>query len=59
MNEVMRELAADPALKPHMKEVAGLVPRMIKALTKLSSERKANMLKIKAVDEKDNHSRRA
>jgi len=52
MNEVMRELAADASLKPHMKEVAALVPRMIKALTKLSSERKANMLKIRATDEK-------
>jgi leucyl-tRNA synthetase len=52
MNEVMRELAADASLKPHMKEVAALVPRTIKALTKLSSERKANMLKIKTADEK-------
>jgi hypothetical protein len=30
-----------------------LVPRVIKALTKLSGERKSNILKIKAVDEKD------
>ncbi len=51
MNEVMKELAADPALKPHLKEAAGLVPRIIKALTKLSSERKANLLKIKTVNE--------
>ena len=36
-----------------MKDVAGLVPRVIKALTKVSDERKANMLKIKAVDEKE------
>ena len=52
MNEVMRELAAETSLKPHMKEVAALVPRMIKSLTKLSSERKANILIIKAADEK-------
>jgi len=52
MNEVMREFAADASLKPHMKEAAALVPRMIKALTKLSSERKANMLKIKTSNEK-------
>ena len=52
MNEIMKELAADPSLKPHMKEVAALVPKVIKALTKLSAERKANMLKIEAVDEK-------
>jgi leucyl-tRNA synthetase len=53
MNEIMREFAADAPLKPHMKEAAALVPRMIKALTKLSNERKANILKIKTVDEKN------
>ena len=53
MNEVMKELAADPTLKPNMKEVAGLVPRVIKALTKLSAERKGNLLKIKAANEKE------
>jgi leucyl-tRNA synthetase len=53
INEVMKELAADLNLKPHMKEAAGLVPRVIKALTKLSSERKTNMLKIRAVNEKE------
>jgi leucyl-tRNA synthetase len=52
MNDVMREIAADASLKPHIKEVAALVPRMTKALTKLSSERKANMFKIKTADEK-------
>ena len=52
LNEIMKELAADPALKPRMKDAARLVPKTIKAMTKLSSERKANMLKIKAVDEK-------
>jgi len=34
-----------------MKDIAGLVPRIIKALTKVSGERKVNMQKIKAVDE--------
>jgi hypothetical protein len=34
-----------------MKEVAGMVPRIIKALTKVSGERKTNMQKIKTVDE--------
>jgi len=53
MNEIMRELAADAELKSRMKEVAGLVPRVIKALMKLSAERKANVLKIGAVDEKE------
>ena len=53
INEIMKELAADPALKPHMKDVASLVPKAIKAVTKLSNERKANMLKIKTVNEKE------
>jgi leucyl-tRNA synthetase len=52
IGEVMREAAAEKALKPHIKEVASLVPRVIKALTKLSAERKANVLKIGTMDEK-------
>ncbi len=53
INEVMKELAADPATKPRMKEAAGLVPKAVKAMTKLSSERKANMLKIQAANENE------
>jgi leucyl-tRNA synthetase len=52
INELMREFASDKDLRPHMKDIAGLVPRIMKALTKLPAERKANILKIKAVDEK-------
>jgi leucyl-tRNA synthetase len=52
INELMKAFAADKDLKPHMKDIAGMVPRVIKALTKVSSERKANMQKIGAVDEK-------
>ena len=52
IGEVMRELAADSTLKPHMKEIASLVPRMVKAVSKLSSERRSNFLKIEVVDEK-------
>jgi transcription elongation GreA/GreB family factor len=48
----MRELAADKELKPHMKEVAALVPRIVKVLMRMSAERKANLLKIGAIDEK-------
>ncbi len=36
MNELMKEFAADKDLKPRMKDVAGLVPRVIKALTETS-----------------------
>jgi leucyl-tRNA synthetase len=53
INEVMKSLAADPALKPHMKDAASFVPKMIKALTKFSGERKGNLLKIGVVDEKE------
>lgn len=52
INEVMKELASDSELKPHMKEVAELTPRIIKALTKFAPERKMNMQKIQNVDEK-------
>jgi len=52
INEVMRELATNSTLKPHMKETAALVPRITKAVTKLSNERKTNMLKIRTVNEK-------
>lgn len=50
--EVMKELASDPAMKPHIKEAAVLVPRIIKTLMKYSPERKVNMQKIQTVDEK-------
>ena len=48
---LMKEFASDPDLKTHMKEISGMVPRVIKALTKVSGERKANMLKLAFVDE--------
>ena len=47
----MKEFAADKDLKPHMKDIAALVPRVIKALTKVPGDRKANIQKIKTVDE--------
>lgn len=50
--EIMKEVAADPTMKPRMKEIAAFVPRIIKALTKVSPQRKVNMQKIGAVDEK-------
>lgn len=53
INEIMKELAADPDLKLHMKEVAGLVPRVVKSLAKLSNDRKGNIQKIKELNEKE------
>jgi leucyl-tRNA synthetase len=52
INELMKEFAAESSLKPHMKEIAGFVPRVIKALTKLSGEKKTNMLRINELNEK-------
>jgi hypothetical protein len=53
INELMKEFAADNDLKPHIKDIAGMVPRAIKALTKMPNERKANLIKIKPIDEKE------
>jgi leucyl-tRNA synthetase len=53
VGEVMKELAAYSELKPHMKDAAKLFPKVAKALTKLSSERKANMLQIQSINEKE------
>jgi len=53
INELMRGFATDPALKPHMKDIAQIVPRIIKALTKVSGDRKSNMANIGVTDEKN------
>jgi len=52
ISDLMREFASAPDLKPHMKDVASIVPRILKNLTKVSGERKVNMQKIGAADEK-------
>jgi hypothetical protein len=49
----MGEFVADKELKLHMKEIANIVPKMTKAIAKLSVERKANMLKNETVNEKE------
>jgi leucyl-tRNA synthetase len=51
-SELMREFAADKTFKSYMKDIAGMVPRVIKALMKLNGERKANMQKIGVADER-------
>jgi leucyl-tRNA synthetase len=53
ISELMREFSNNPELKTHMKDIAALVPKIIKATTKLSSNRKANMLKTQKIDEKE------
>jgi leucyl-tRNA synthetase len=52
MNELMKEFASDSQLKPHMKDISLMVPRIIKSLTKISGDRRANMQKLGIVDEK-------
>jgi leucyl-tRNA synthetase len=52
IGELMKLFASDPTLKPHMKDISGMVPRIIKSLTKISGDRKANMIKIGVTDEK-------
>ena len=52
INELMKEFSSDPNLKSHMKDIAPMVPRVIKALTKISVQHKANMAKIGVVNEK-------
>ncbi len=49
---LMKEFASDSDLRSRMKEISGMVPRIIKALTKVSGERKANMLNVAVADEK-------
>ncbi len=51
INELMKEFAADKDLKPRMKDIAAMVPRITKALTKVSCERKSNMKQIKVINE--------
>jgi leucyl-tRNA synthetase len=52
INELMKDFSSNPELKPQMKDIAALVPKVIKASTKLAGNRKANIFKIKSVDEK-------
>jgi leucyl-tRNA synthetase len=52
IGDVMRDLGADPTFRPHMKEAAGLFPKAVKTLNKLSNERKVNISRVKEMDEK-------
>ena len=52
IGNIMKDFATDTILKPHMKEVANIVPRVMKALTRIPNERKLNVLKIGQLDEK-------
>lgn len=53
LNEIMRELTADENLRKRMKEVANFASKMVKEVSKVPEKRRENMLKIKALDEKE------
>ncbi|MDR0797861.1 MAG: leucine--tRNA ligase, partial [Nitrososphaerota archaeon] len=53
ISEIMKEFSNNSELKPYMKDIATIVPKIIKASTKLSSNRKINMLKTQKIDEKE------
>jgi hypothetical protein len=52
ISDLMKEFSSNPELKPYMKDIAALVPKILKTVTKLSSIRKTNMIKIQKIDEK-------
>ena len=53
VNEVMKELAGDPSLRENMKAVASFVPKVLKALSKLPSERKRRLANVELSSEKE------
>ncbi len=53
INEVMKEASKDPELKEKMKQIAGFVPKEVKAISKLPNERKKRLLKFGVTDEKE------
>jgi hypothetical protein len=53
VNDVMKELANDISLRENMKAVASVVPKMLKALSKLPSERKKRLANVDLSGEKD------
>jgi leucyl-tRNA synthetase len=53
VGEVMKELAKDPALRGDMKKVAGFVPKVLKTLSRLPSERKRRLTSVVLSGEKE------
>jgi len=51
MNELMKEFAADNSLRNRMKDMAKLVPRMLKETNEMPKERKQRISKIRTLDE--------
>jgi leucyl-tRNA synthetase len=53
VNDVMKELSKDPSLRENMKAVASFVPKTLKALSKLPSERKKRLTSFEVSNEKE------
>ena len=53
VGEVMKEFAKDSALRENMKAIAGFVPKVLKALSKLSVERKRRLATVDLAGEKE------
>jgi len=53
VNEVMKSLAADSSLRENMKAVASFVPKVLKNLSKMPSERKERLVKSGIAGEKE------
>jgi len=53
VGEVMKELAKDPILRGNMKAVASFVPKVLKAFSKLPSERKTRLASVELSSEKE------
>jgi len=53
VGEVMREFAKDSSLRENMKAVASFVPKVLKSLNKLPSERKKRLANVELSSEKE------
>ncbi|MCL2643625.1 MAG: leucine--tRNA ligase [Candidatus Bathyarchaeota archaeon] len=51
ISDLMKEFSNTPELKPYLKDIAALVPKILKTATKLSTNRKTNMIKIQNINE--------
>jgi leucyl-tRNA synthetase len=52
LNELMKEFAANSELKPYMKEIGKLAPRLVNEVSRMPEERKRDVVKIGVLGEK-------
>ncbi len=53
INDVMKNASNEPELKQYMKQIAALVPKILKTISKLPTERKKRLAKTYVRDEKE------